>query len=1329
MSKLFVLILIFILNIPIESLVAQQTYYTNYTMNNGLSANRVYSILQDSKGFMWFGTDDGLSRFDGLNFKNYYLSDYIDATTSNSVRKLFIDKHEKLWIGLDNGLVVFDPRTEEFRRFTASTATGETIDSYVSDIMEDKEGELWIATYGKGLYRYTKGEKDTLLVYKNNQKNSNSIVQDLIMTIAADQQGTIWIGSYSEGISCFNKENSQFTSYKQSSESGGLSDNYIQKIYVDALGNLWIGTFQNGIDRFNYANRTFVNYRYNKPGNRLYHIHDLKENAEGELLIASDNGLFFLQTKTGHITDLHDSAYKQGYNAPKFVYSVFLDKEQSVWLGTYHDGVNFYSLFQNNFSHYSCGVDASIGKVVNVIEPSLSDNYWIGTDNNGIFKFESGTGQVAGFRTARDIGESYYCIHDMLEVDNQLFVATYGRGLEVINLKTGRVTQYLHNSHDSLSLPSSRIYKIYKASNDRMYLGTSNGLCFFDQIKNQFFSIHGIQGRITAIVEDRFGKLWVGTSTEGLYKYDLQTEEIVSYTQSDALNSLTKNVITTLAIDGKGRLWIGTHGQGLCLYNYASNDFKRYDKLPLPNMIIASITPQGACLWLGTNKGLAVFDPEQETVKVYSQSNGLYNEQFTPNANYMGEDGRFFLGSADGFYSFYSQNIKENTYDPSIVLTQMRIMGNETLPGKDSPLKESIIFTKEITLDHTQNFIGFDFASLSYVAPQQLAYKYLLEGVDQEWQYAKGHNNQMSYANLPSGKYQLKVVGTNSDQLWSSKELSLMINVLPPFYKTPLAYLLYLLFFLFILFILSREYMQMIDKRHRRRLQALDQEQEIKLYNAKIDFFTHVAHEIRTPLSLISGPLEQLTRNKEADSERCGYLAMIEANYQRLYALITQLLDFRKVDTGLYNATYNTYLIRSLLSKVTDLFKYTAQQNGLVINTAKVSPDLMIYTDEEAFVKIMTNLVSNAVKYAQHSIDIEALQIDQMIRVAVTDDGPGIIDSEKEKIFEAFYQINSETADSKNGIGIGLNMTRSLVHLLHGSIIAKDREDKKSGVSIEVLLPVTNKEANTQELVEASTTDRSYTILVVDDNLEILNFISMFLSDTYRVVVAQSGSEALDVIQNQAIDLIVSDVVMSYMSGFDLCRQLKKNDQLSNIPIILLTAKTDTESKIEGLACGADAYIEKPFSSMYLLAQIENLLKKKECVQSLYATKPFADLHIAVQNKQDEEFISKCRDFVLKNIGEPEFSINKLAEEMSISRTSLFAKIKEIMGITPNEFIKLIRLKRACELMVEGNYRITEIVFLVGFSSSSYFAKCFHKQFGILPTDFIKQLNDKNIKI
>lgn len=1352
-SVIYAIVLLFLLIGGVSDLKSNadnRVLFRKYTMDNGLSSNRIYSVVQDSLGFIWFGTNNGLNRFDGINFKKYYFSDEdSNSISSNSVKWLMIANDNKMWISLDNGIDIYDPKADSFSRFDLTTTTGEGIDGRVQEIMEDKEGNIWIGTKYNGLFRYSPRDKK-LTVYKHIPGDPSSLAQDWVTTMFEDREGTIWIGTYSEGLSAFSKKTNKFTNYKKTNNNKGPSDNTIQCFYEDSFGYLWIATLRSGLDRFDKRSQEFTNYRDAGPHNLLYHIHDMIEYKPGELLITSDIGIGIFHIVEGELK--YDSDYNnQLYpNTNKIIHKAFVDMEGSLWLGSYFNGIEYFPSFQNKFRYYNCSRSSnpSMGKIVKDICEGEKGVFWIGTDDDGIYTYDITEDVVKPFRTAADINTTFYCITDLVIDDGKLFVATYERGLEIFDLETKSVRSYLFDAKDSKSIPSSLVYSLFKSNSGRIYIGTDNGLCYYNRKEDNFVRMK-LDFRIGTIVEDKHNNLWIATKGNGLYYYDTKKDEYKHYSfDINNKKSLIRNALSTLTYDSKGRLWVGSSGYGICRYDEETDSFVRYNDLELPNNVISQIIPDGDFLWISTNKGLAKWDPSTNHLKVFSKSNGLSEGLFSPNSGLISSGGNIFLGSANGFCAFSPHNLVKNEYNPPLRITNFTINNKPiTSTCNQSPLKSSIETVEEIELEYNQSTIGFEIASLSYLDSQNNMYEYILEGFDEEWLTTNGQNRYINYTNLPAGNYTLKVKGTNSDGIWSSNEVALQISVKPHFLKSNTAFFLYFVCFALIVGVLAWYFIRASRKKQDEKIKLIEVKSQKEIYDSKIEFFTNIAHEIRTPLSLIIGPLEYIMKWHSKDDKITEYLSIISLNYKRLYDLINQLLDFRKIDSGNYNMRYDLCSLSALVTEIVSLFKLTAEQQKIEISTVIDPADLQLMTDKEALTKIITNVISNALKYASKNIFVNAYQNQEEVYITVEDDGIGISVEERENVFKAFYQINSERIATGKGVGVGLHMTKSLVELMGGAISVSDRDGDQTGVKIIIKLPVIN-QIERDDIEETEKTDsrvdssddsninaigerlewndagKKYSIMIVDDNPDILEFLSKILEQDYSIVSALSGTEALSKLEKKQVDLIVSDIMMDGMSGLELCKHIRENINTSHIPIVLLTAKTDMDTKIKSLDLGADAYIEKPFSPFHLRAQLRNLLTKREELKQSFASMPLSGVKITTHNKLDEEFVEKCTYIITENLSSSEFSVDTLAREIGMSRTSIFVKLKAIMDMTPNDFIKVIRLKKACEMMAEGRYSISEISFLVGFSSSSYFTKCFSKQFGMLPTEYIKSLEN-----
>ena len=618
----------------------------------------------------------------------------------------------------------------------------------------------------------------------------------------------------------------------------------------------------------------------------------------------------------------------------------------------------------------------------------------------------------------------------------------------------------------------------------------------------------------------------------------------------------------------------------------------------------------------------------------------------------------------------------------------------------------------------------------------QLQYK--LEGFDKEWYTTDSNNPVATYTNLKPGSYTFSVKSSNYQGEWNGETKSIQVQIHPPFWKSTWAYILYIIVTSgLIIYSIYRFRKRMIDKQ-KLQFERLESEKEKELYHAKIDFFTNIAHEIRTPLTLIKGPLENiLKKNDLNEKEVKENLNIMEQNTLRLLNLTNQLLDFRKTETKGFSLNFMTYNISEILKETYNRFLPTAKQNYLEFNLQLPEKDFYAPVDKEALTKILSNLFNNAVKYAQSNIivqlDIQPEGNPNMFMITVSNDGTLIPKDMEEDIFKPFVQIkNTDNGQRTAGTGIGLPLARSLAELHKGKLYLKNEDQ----ICFCVELPITQENViqlskhyiedspNIPDRHLATTPENQNTILVIDDDPEILSFVSKQLQNTYKIITATNGKEALDILETESVNLIVSDVMMPEIDGFELCKRLKNNINYSHIPIILLTARATLQSKIEGIELGADAYIEKPFSTEYLLVKIATLLTNLEKLRKAFTSSPFVEARTIALSNADEKFLDKLTETIKKNISEPEFNVDILAREMNMSRSSLHRKIKSIAQITPNEYIQLERLKTAAQLLQSGNYKINEICYIVGFNSSSYFAKCFQKQFGVLPKEFCSSIRN-----
>lgn len=756
----------------------------------------------------------------------------------------------------------------------------------------------------------------------------------------------------------------------------------------------------------------------------------------------------------------------------------------------------------------------------------------------------------------------------------------------------------------------------------------------------------------------------------------------------------------------------------------------------MPNDVVYQIVEdKDGLLWLTTNNGLVCFQPTTGVMKVYTTSNGLLGDQFNYRSSFEAEDGTIYLGSIDGFIAFNPKNFSENKFLPSIVITDFFLFGKEVYAGEPgSPLEKSITFSDQLVLQSNQNSFSFRVAALDFQAPKTSRIMYKLEGFDTDW-LTVGESPIVTYSNLRYGDYTFRVKVANSDGVWSDDEVILEVHILPPFYLSIWAYCVYALLIIGCSLYTVMYFKRRSNNKHRRQMEKFEQEKEREVYHAKIDFFTNVAHEIRTPLTLIKGPLENIILKKQVDAETREDLNVMKQNTERLLNLTNQLLDFRKTESQGFRLNFAKCNVTEVLKETHVRFTSLAKQKGLEFTLQVPEKDFYAHVNREAFTKIISNLLNNGVKYAESyvhiSLEVSEADDNNSFRIRTENDGVIIPNEMKEEIFKPFVRFN-EKEDGKvtTGTGIGLALSRSLAELHQGTLAMGEGEENNTfcltlpivqDMTI-TLTPEPEVEIDRMNEVPVGETekkDNRPTVLVVEDNPDMLAFVMRQLSKEYAVLTATNGEEALRVLDGNYVNLVVSDVVMPVMDGFELCKTIKSDLNYSHIPVILLTAKTNIQSKIEGMELGADAYLEKPFSVEYLQACASSLIQNREKLRKAFAQSPFVAANTMALTKADEDFIKKLNEVIQVNYSNPEFSMDDMADSLNMSRSNFYRKIKGVLDLSPNEYLRLERLKKAAQLLKEGENRVNEICYMVGFNSPSYFAKCFQKQFGVLPKDFV----------
>ncbi|MFT4733251.1 MAG: ligand-binding sensor domain-containing protein/signal transduction histidine kinase [Sediminicola sp.] len=1310
-------LLIIILFLKAFSISAQSTSFHHYRVEDGLSHNSVISMLQDRQGFMWFGTKNGLNRFDGYNYKTFeHKPGDTNSIGSNFIRCLHEFKGA-IWVGTDTGLFKYNEKMESFSLIES------TKDQPILDIENDKKGNLWFIASGNLYKRSLNSDKEE--VYK----------QSYFSFISTSESGKIYVAS-SENLFEYVEDNDSFQkkdfSYKNNESV------IITEIAANvAKDTVFIGTKNNGALIFTLSEGK-ASSLLNEKENPLFVRNFLRKNNE-KLWIASESGIFIYNLKTGEYEN-----FKKNYNDPyslsdNAIYSLVLDKDEGVWIGTYFGGVNYYPKQQTPIKKYfpKVGENSISGNAVREIKKDKYGDLWIGTEDAGLNKLNLSTGKFKNYPSINNNGNiSHYNIHGLLPRGNELWIGTFEHGLDVMNIKTGKIINHYGTGKNEGGLKSDFILYIKEIKNGDIYVLTSSGVFKYLEDSNSFQVVSGFPEihHYTYLIEDRNGVLWAGTYWDGLYSYDPNSgkKSIFKYNRNDP-TSISSNVINGIFEDSDKKLWITTEN-GLNLYNPEKNNFTRITKEDgFPSNVNYSILEdKNKNLWISTSRGLVEYNSETGAIKILTKSNGLLSDQFNYSSSYKDDSGEMYFGSVNGLISFNQENFIQNTYHPPIFITDIQIHNKEVRGRNDrTPFEKSIIYSEKIQLNHRQSTFNLEFASLSYTAPEMTKYWYKLEGLNNNW-ISLGKNHEIAFTELPPGNYILKVKSLNSNGLYSSNSKNIEIS--PPFSKSKTAYVVYTIFFILFLFFLLRYDHRYNRAKRNRKIKQLENEKEKEIYQAKIEFFTNITHEIRTPLTLIMGPLEKLLKSTYKSPEIPRNLGIMEKNTTRLLNLVNELLDFRKTEMRHVKLTFKKININNLLEETYIRFSQMIKEKDLNFNLIKPKEAVLAFVDEEAIRKILSNLFSNTIKYSKNKVEISLFKLNHLFQIIIKNDGELIPFELEERIFEPFYRVPG--GNQEHGTGIGLSLSNSLTELHHGRLYCNSK-NKMNTFILEIPIhqteelntiqqPPSIETAYSENAVISDFHKNAPIILVAEDNRELADFIYSELSKIYNVLIAPNGQDAWNYFLSFDIQLVISDVMMPIKDGIELCKQIKEDAKTNHIPVILLTAKSALNAKIEGLEAGADAYISKPFSMDHLQVQISNLLENRRTILDHYSNSPLAHLKSLSLSEVDQKFLSKLDKIIEENLTDPELNVESLAERMNMSRSTLYRKIKEISDLSPNELINISRLKKAAYLLKTTNNKIYEIAEEVGYRSQTSFGRNFQKEFDMTPSDF---MNNKEIKI
>ena len=1316
--------------------------------SNSLSGNSIWSLIEDHLGNIWIGTKGGiLNKFNPRTEKFTKWEIKSNLTKENSVKNIYEDSKGNIWVGsYKDGLYRLNISTNKLDHWRSDPNDEKTLShNYVQAISEDNSGNILIGTYiGFNVFN-PNSENQEFKRYFQNGNTNNCLSNNLIWALSKStiDPNITWIGTYNN-LTKYNSEKSLFEIIKIPNPDNllyGTGSGSVVEEVVEGENIIWTDSYS-GLLKMNLNTGETTRFRNDENNtNSLVsdQINKIFKDRSGVIWIATENGISYITQKSTSFNSIGFSNSQLNLStffSKKNITAIELSNDNLIWIGT-NDGLYSVENIKSvpiikrhpKFNGSHIWSIASVG--VNEI--------WVGTFGKGLkqFNYRSNIITDRNLDNPRIRTESVYYNKALLaDSKKNIWVGYWGVGLARINLQTGIYEVWLNDPKDSRSLSYNDVW---------------------------------------VIKEDKYGRIWIGTTGGGLNLFEDRNGGVFHHLleEGNSSNSLTSNDIYSIC-ESKNRkyvidsnqtvLWIGTsnglnqlviknqnNDQNIYHFDVEINSFTVNDGLP-DNSVNSILEDDNGNLWLGTGSGISFFNITTNKFTNYSSADGLSGTIMNFESALKLDNGEMLFGSTRGLNLFDPKKIKFSKFHPPVVFTDFQIFNESVRIGNNSVLENSISISNEIELSYSQDVFSLEFAALDYNSPKSIQYAYMMEGFDENW-IKSGDRRFVTYTNLEPGNYTFKVKSTNADGVWNEKYSSIRFLIGSPWWRTPWAYFSYVVLIGFGLWLIRRFELNRTELRNELKLREFEVRKKTELEEVKSRFFANLSHEFRTPLMLIKGPLEQLKIEK-SNGNYSENINLIERNSERLKELIDQLLELSQLEKAAIPLKAKQENVVGMLKGLLSSFESLAEQKNILIKFECDNETKICWIDRDKFEKIINNLLSNAFKFTAHGGEVvvkvkEILVLGkQFAEIKISDTGFGISKDRLEKIFDRFYQVDDSTQRSHGGSGIGLALVKELVELHKWSISVKS--EVKQGTEFTLQIPMWDdylsddeKEKFDSEIDSANsnfnndpdkqfinpiyfsknqndliTSNNKPSILIVDDSEDVRIYLSGLLKNGFTTLEASNGEEGIKAANEILPDIIISDVMMPSMDGFEFCRQIKSDWHTSDIPIILLTAKASFESKLEGLEIGADDYLTKPFDSRELFTRIKNLLEQRKRLRDKYGKDLNVYTKTAKLNTADEEFINKFLSLIENNLDRTNFGTAQLAKELFVSRTQLHRKIITITGQAPGEFIRIIKLKRAAKLLLEGKLSVTQVAYEIGFSSPAQFTRAFAKQFDCVPSEY-----------
>ncbi len=1310
-------------------------------IKDGLANNAVTSVYKDKRGLMWFGTYDGISRYDGYNFSNFR-NEPNDANSLINNRIVSIcGTQNEIWIGTKGGISVYNYLSSRFTTkhyMDAKTSKSELIDFVVNEII-DYKSNMYIATAGKGLLYYA-GNQDKIIqipLYTKGKLRWDYHVQGMDF----DKSGRLWCSVPGVGLVAMDASAKKLSVVFSEITGSGC-------VLYDEYSNVWVG-IEEGLLKYNAMNKTYRMYTNQEI---KYPVSDLMYNSDKkELWIATNgNGIVKYDYASDSFSSLSKNLQEEKLNS-NAISSLCLDNENRVWIGTLRGGVNKIEERKSPFTTVSKNE-----KIKNtlpsdfILSLSEQDNehLWIGTDGAGasLWNRKNNTFTNYSYSPNNPNSLSNNFVSAIIKDKKGTWFGTYGGGICLFNSQTQSFKKYaLFNP--KYNVIQKNIWVLYRGKDGVLWVGSPDeeGLYRYNEASDKFDFVDAKIRGIISMAEDKNGNLWIGNFTK-LIQFNPKT---MKRKEIDV-----KYPVRSIASHSNTKMLVGTEGGGLMIFNPQTFEkkFLTQSNGISNNSVLNIVKDDQGAYWCSTYNGIFVYNADSRKITSYNDADGLQSNQFNYNAALKLSTGEIVFGGIKGFNIIDTKTNNQVHKFPKLIINSIKV--NNKVFDQSGLAAFGI---DKLELPYEESMLNIEFAALEYSLPEKISYAYFLDGWDSQWHYVDNIRNA-NYSRITEGDYVLKIKSTNIEGVWNTKSISLPITILPPWYRSSLAYLLYFMVIAFIVYVVNKYQSQQAQLKYEVRLSHDLAKQEKELNEKKITFFTNISHEFRSPLTMIINPLKEIIYSTDKQIDQ-GAIEMVYSNSRRLLSLVDQLLLFRKTETETGKLKVAQIDIVELCKEVFSCFVHHAKTKKIDYSFSISDEKLFVYVDREKIEMALFNLISNALKFTEKengTVSVNLRCVDNEVVINVIDNGEGVSDADKDKIFNLFYQSNRNIKNNRKGFGIGLYLVKQFADQHYGEVSCRDNVNGGAVFEIKLLLGKEHfgdieiredvsertlfleealEEMEMQENVlqteeEPENVDDLVTdaksILVVDDNAQIRNYLKQILTSKYHVTVAESAETALGIIKKVQPDLIISDVVMGEMNGVAFCKHIKTDEELKHIPVILLTAGTSEEIKLKGAEVGADDYITKPFDNEYLLARISGILARRDSEQNYLlnsVTKKAAGLKLS---DEDKKFIDKIVDIIDANLDSDNFNVNDMAEHLGMSYSLVYKKIKKITGKSVSEFTRDVRLRKVATLLITTDLQISQAASIAGFGDIKYFRKHFQQFYNLNPSEFKKKY--QNVK-